>query len=259
MSICSANLKIEDLTAYLATKAKFANEKCMKRANFKVAIDQIEAALNGDDSGPLDVPPAKSSVDAAKDAAADDDEAAGDEVVEDEPFTESMINVSMSTTLNETATATTDADDSIVVVQKKSVSKAITKTPTSTPSAGSSRQSHAAAAAAASSATPSDSEPEQTTSRSGRKIKPKRYLHEEMEEAIVSSPAKRKASELSTVVPVSNTPTTTTIATGAATSDTVAAVASPEISAPPPSKILRVKHITSNDRIAALVSLSIRF
>ena len=39
----------------METKVKFANEKCLKRANFKTAIDQIEAAINGDDSGPIDV------------------------------------------------------------------------------------------------------------------------------------------------------------------------------------------------------------
>lgn len=41
--------------AYTLHKEKFANEKSMKRANFKAAYNQIEAALNGDDSGPLDV------------------------------------------------------------------------------------------------------------------------------------------------------------------------------------------------------------
>lgn len=48
-------MKIEDLFAYLDNKGKYANEKCLKRPNFKVAVDQIEAALNGDDSSPIDV------------------------------------------------------------------------------------------------------------------------------------------------------------------------------------------------------------
>lgn len=53
MLLYRANLKIEDLFPYVETKAKYANEKCMKRANFKTAIDQIEAAVNGEDSGPI--------------------------------------------------------------------------------------------------------------------------------------------------------------------------------------------------------------
>lgn len=50
-----ANIKLEDMFAYAANKEKFATDKSMKRANFKAAYDQIEAALHGDDSGPLDV------------------------------------------------------------------------------------------------------------------------------------------------------------------------------------------------------------
>lgn len=37
---------------YANTKAKFATNGNMKKSNFKEAIDQIEAALNGQDPAP---------------------------------------------------------------------------------------------------------------------------------------------------------------------------------------------------------------
>lgn len=51
----SGILKIEDLFVYLENKSKYANDKCLKKPNFKVAVDQIEAAIRGEDSSPLDV------------------------------------------------------------------------------------------------------------------------------------------------------------------------------------------------------------
>lgn len=256
----SANLKIEDLTHYLATKAKFANEKCMKRANFKAAIVQIEAALNGDDSGPLDGPPANAELgdtgDSADAAAA---AAAADET--DEPFTQSMIDV----TMNESTSETVAADDSVVAepaeigdksavaadvvdaagavaavaavettnaVEKptasipakvtaskgkrttasaeKPVAAAVTvpaAAETGTATTDTTAASPTEDTAAAPEAVPpppslppvpapaeSDAEP---TSRSGRKIKPKRYLHEETAETVSTpSPNKRKVSIL---------------------------------------------------------------
>ena len=53
--ITSANIKIEDLFHYSESKEKFATEKNLKRANFREAIEQIQAALAGDDSAPIDV------------------------------------------------------------------------------------------------------------------------------------------------------------------------------------------------------------
>lgn len=50
-----AKLKYEELFEYTNNKAKYANDKCMKRLHFKEAIEQIEAAMNGEDSAPLDV------------------------------------------------------------------------------------------------------------------------------------------------------------------------------------------------------------
>uniref|UniRef100_A0A1A9WV81 PWWP domain-containing protein n=1 Tax=Glossina brevipalpis TaxID=37001 RepID=A0A1A9WV81_9MUSC len=49
----TANIKLEDLFQYVENKEKFATEKNMKRTNFREAMEQIEAALNGEDSAPI--------------------------------------------------------------------------------------------------------------------------------------------------------------------------------------------------------------
>jgi len=53
--IFRANIKYEDAFTYLDNKDKFANEKNLKRNHFKEAMDQIELALNGEDSAPISV------------------------------------------------------------------------------------------------------------------------------------------------------------------------------------------------------------
>ncbi|XP_030558904.1 PC4 and SFRS1-interacting protein [Drosophila novamexicana] len=71
----TANIKIEDLFTYVENKEKFANPKNMKRAKFSEAIDQIESALRGEDSAPIDLPTTdegnESTLDAAPEAPAD--------------------------------------------------------------------------------------------------------------------------------------------------------------------------------------------
>ncbi|XP_037949050.1 PC4 and SFRS1-interacting protein [Teleopsis dalmanni] len=52
----TANIKIEDLFKYEENKEKFSTEKNLKRSNFREAIEQIEAALKGEDSAPIDLP-----------------------------------------------------------------------------------------------------------------------------------------------------------------------------------------------------------
>ncbi|EDW83925.1 uncharacterized protein Dwil_GK13869 [Drosophila willistoni] len=52
----TANIKVEDLFTYVGNKEKFATEKNMKRAKFSDAIDQIQSALAGEDSAPIDLP-----------------------------------------------------------------------------------------------------------------------------------------------------------------------------------------------------------
>lgn len=50
-----ANIMLKDLFSYTSTKAQFATDKNLKKQNFKEAIDQIEAALRGEDSAPTEV------------------------------------------------------------------------------------------------------------------------------------------------------------------------------------------------------------
>lgn len=46
---------VKDLFLYTNTKAQFATDKNLKKPNFKDAIDQIEAALLGNDPAPTEV------------------------------------------------------------------------------------------------------------------------------------------------------------------------------------------------------------
>lgn len=57
MTLCfyRGNIKNEDLFTYIENKEKFAIEKNFKKKDFKEAMDQIEAALHGEDSAPINV------------------------------------------------------------------------------------------------------------------------------------------------------------------------------------------------------------
>ncbi|XP_017008911.2 PC4 and SFRS1-interacting protein [Drosophila takahashii] len=55
----TANIKLEDLFPYADNKERFATEKIMKRAKFIDAIEQIESAMRGEDSAPIDLPGAE--------------------------------------------------------------------------------------------------------------------------------------------------------------------------------------------------------
>lgn len=59
----TANIKVEDLFQYAESKEKFATDKNLKRSNFREAIEQIEAALIGEDSAPIDLPEAAAVAD----------------------------------------------------------------------------------------------------------------------------------------------------------------------------------------------------
>lgn len=52
---CRANVMGKDLFSYVDTKAQYATDKNLKKANFKEAIDQIEKALSGEDPAPTEV------------------------------------------------------------------------------------------------------------------------------------------------------------------------------------------------------------
>ncbi|KAH8246965.1 hypothetical protein KR032_005517 [Drosophila birchii] len=66
----TANIKLEDLFSYADNKEKFATDKNMKRAKFSDAIDQIESALGGEDSAPIDLSDEAAATPAAAAAAA---------------------------------------------------------------------------------------------------------------------------------------------------------------------------------------------
>ncbi|XP_067619784.1 PC4 and SFRS1-interacting protein [Eurosta solidaginis] len=141
----TANIKVEDLFQYAESKEKFATDKNLKRTNFREAIDQIEAALNGEDSAPIDLPGATAAVGEVQDDSA---EGLADVTADNTQVDESALQGSME-----------DVADSVVSVNEEL--KAVkTKEEKQVP------------------VVTSTTDNTELVSRSGRKIKTKRYIDE---------------------------------------------------------------------------------
>ncbi|XP_061396566.1 PC4 and SFRS1-interacting protein [Musca vetustissima] len=162
----TANIKLEDLFQYKENKEKFATDKNMKRNNFREAMEQIEAALNGEDSAPIDLP----AVVAA---------AAGNV---DTTIDSSQLEGQFDNTMDESAAAVNDTtvgggvDDS-QMEEAKEEDEPVAKDKEET-------------SAAETTATVPESE---VVSRSGRKIKLKRYIDDDVDAGGIShAPAAKK-------------------------------------------------------------------
>lgn len=212
----TANIKLEDLFAYSETKQKYATDKIMKRKGFKEAIVQIESALNGEDPSPIALASGPSSSTAVNDSKADETlnttEASfnASRISANSTVVDSSIKSEKEETKNGDD-ADVDNDDStakepspakpIKEESKKTTGKKGAAAAADSPSAGPKKSAVAKdepaakeePVAAAVVASPVKEQPE-VVSRSGRKIKPKRFLDgEEEEPAVVPSPAKKRA------------------------------------------------------------------
>ncbi|XP_065093188.1 PC4 and SFRS1-interacting protein-like [Ochlerotatus camptorhynchus] len=187
----TANVKLEDLFGYRDTKDKYATEKIMKRKGFKEAIIQIESALNGEDPSPilLTSQPSTSA------------EPSGVKVEESFNATETSFNasrISANSTTMQTSIKSDKEDNqngdkssskSIQEEDKNSIKQENTtnsapennKSPTVTPNVKEEKPE-----------SPVKEQQPEVVSRSGRKIKPKRFLDGEEEELAASPPAKKK-------------------------------------------------------------------
>lgn len=199
----TANVKLEDLFDYRHTKDKYATEKIMKRKGFKEAIIQIESALNGDDPSPilLTSPPSTST------------EPPGTKEEESFNATETSFNASRisanSTTLQ--TSAKSEKEDSLN--GEKSVSKSIPeedkKTIKNQSTANSDPENNKISTVTTNvkeekTESPAKEQQPEVVSRSGRIIKPKRFLDVDEEELTSSPPAKKKV--LTPKVKVSTSP-----------------------------------------------------
>lgn len=239
----TANIKLEDLFAYSETKAKYATDKIMKRKGFKEAIDQIESALSGEDPSPIALTSGPSSSTAANDSKVD----------ETLNTTEASFNASrisanstvVDSSIKSEKEETKNGDDADDDNDESTAKEPSPAKPVKEESKKTGKKAAAAAAAAADSpsaapkkaaavkdesvakeepaavaASPVKEQPE-VVSRSGRKIKPKRFLDgEEEEPAVAPSPAKKRA-------------TSTTKAEKVAAAATAVAAAAPPAPAPP--------------------------
>ncbi|XP_037926674.1 hepatoma-derived growth factor-related protein 2 isoform X2 [Hermetia illucens] len=138
----TANIKLEDLFGYVDSKEKFATEKNMKRNNFREAMEQIEAALNGEDSAPISMEALRQDI---------------NEVPENNEADESKIDQTSLDADDTLVTNDTLNDSAVPDVDKSTVNTTVSETPIK------------------------DTE---ITSRSGRKIKPKRYIDEDEPPAV---------------------------------------------------------------------------
>lgn len=219
----TANIKLEDLFAYSETKAKYATEKIMKRKGFKEAIVQIESALNGEDPSPIALGSGPSSS-----AAADDSKA--DETLNTTEVSFNASRISANSTVVDSSIKS-EKDDTKNGDESSVAAAAITtkETPAKPVKEETSKKASKKATAAADSPSPAPKktapvkdepvkdeavavaspakEPQpEVVSRSGRKIKPKRYLDgEEEEPAVAPSPAKKRATSTTKVEKVAPT------------------------------------------------------
>lgn len=159
----TANIKVEDLFHYVENKEKFATDKNMKRNNFREAIDQIEAASNGEDSAPIDLPTVAPEV---------TDISQADEALEstmDESAINNTVDESQLLDIKE------EENEKIKPVKVENEEKKEAEVVPSTPAFGDA------------------SEP---VSRSGRKIKVKRYIDDvgDTSNSMSAPPAKKKVS-----------------------------------------------------------------
>ncbi|XP_050088918.1 PC4 and SFRS1-interacting protein-like [Anopheles aquasalis] len=209
----TANIKVEDLFPYELSKEKFATEKIMKRKGFKEAMIQIESALAGEDPSPL-------SYDVAAVQSGMDDFASENENTE-ASFSESRI--SANSTALETSTVkqeTPDDQNDTIVATPKPVkeSKPIAKQTSVQKKTGPiSSIKNEPREIETSDAAPSAGEARELVSRSGRKIKMKRFMDGDDEDSAQNgTPPKKKAPS----VPVKKEPLIATTISEPKTSQT---------------------------------------
>ncbi|XP_065371410.1 PC4 and SFRS1-interacting protein [Calliphora vicina] len=165
----TANIKVEDLFHYTENKEKFATDKNMKRNNFREAIDQIEAASNGEDSAPIDLPTV-----------------AAEGVVADV----SQAEEALENTMDESAINNTTVDDSQIMEAVKEQEEVVEK---KLKEVKVEKEEKNEADVASTTIVTDAGEP---VSRSGRKIKVKRYIDDvgDSSNSMNAPPAKKKVS-----------------------------------------------------------------
>lgn len=207
----TANIKLEDLFAYRENKQKYATEKIMKRKGFKEAIIQIESALNGEDPSPIALtgsPGTSATNDSKTDVSLNATEAS---------FSTSRVSAN-STIIDTSIKANEDSEngDETTIKSKstkednkkqlkKTVENVLSKTTSTTLSEDKSTSEVTPAPSS-----PTKEQPE-IVSRSGRKIKPKRFLDGDEEEPAVAPPPSKKKVVLSKEKTATATPKKTNL------------------------------------------------
>lgn len=199
----STNLKAEDLFDYVENKTKFIVDKNLKRKFYKEAVDQIEAALLGEeDVTAINTPPLDAS--AVEEAETTIDSTADESMA---AKTDSSV-----TTINASTVEKNEEDDKEEVSSPENAKKSAPPqkardkeqpkvvSPPGNVSPVKKDQNDSASEAPALSAGEGE-----VVSRSGRKIKPKRYLVDEMEET-APTPKRKTTTEKEPDISITQAP-----------------------------------------------------
>lgn len=187
----TANVKLEDLFDYRNTKDKYATEKIMKRKGFKEAIIQIESALNGEDPSPI-LLTSEATTSNSPSAIKEEESLNATET----SFNASRISANSTTVQTfgksekeyshngEKSSSQAILEDDSKTIKKESLANNApekNKIPMVTNNVKEEKPD-----------SPVKEQQPEVVSRSGRKIKPKRFLDGEEEELSGSPPAKKK-------------------------------------------------------------------
>lgn len=180
----SPAIKGEDLYDYSKHKAQFVVDKNLKRKHYPEAVEQIEAALRGEeDVASINNPSAVNESLVAPAENVDENSQVDDLETVAEVEGEAENDTSNAVTTATTVPDSTSVETPVATKETKAPKKSATKVPKTTPVP----EAKPAPAKAPETETP---EPE-IVSRSGRKIKTKRYLIDELDETVTPTLKKR--------------------------------------------------------------------
>uniref|UniRef100_A0A182IM62 Uncharacterized protein n=1 Tax=Anopheles atroparvus TaxID=41427 RepID=A0A182IM62_ANOAO len=193
----TANIKMEDLFPYEVSKEKFATEKIMKRKGFKEAMIQIESALRGEDPSPVSFNDSRVS---ANSTLLDESKVKGESR---DSLHEQDFNVSLQTPNKAIRDGKTNANAKVI---KKPTASVVAAAAAPIVATGNGAQKLATTDVTSQQQVPQEDavnqevvDSKEVVSRSGRKIKMKRFIDGDEEDSVLSGPPAKKKTLMSSL------------------------------------------------------------
>uniref|UniRef100_A0AAG5DUQ9 PWWP domain-containing protein n=1 Tax=Anopheles atroparvus TaxID=41427 RepID=A0AAG5DUQ9_ANOAO len=193
----TANIKMEDLFPYEVSKEKFATEKIMKRKGFKEAMIQIESALRGEDPSPVSFNDSRVS---ANSTLLDESKVKGES---QDSLHEQDFNVSLQTPNKAIRDGKTNANAKVI---KKPTASVVAAAAAPIVATGNGAQKLATTDVTSQQQVPQEDavnqevvDSKEVVSRSGRKIKMKRFIDGDEEDSVLSGPPAKKKTLMSSL------------------------------------------------------------